>query len=65
MPEFVIKSKKKKEYEQVTCRIESDLLEQIKRIVLDNNLTSVNELINDCIRFSLDHLQILEDTEPE
>lgn len=31
MADFVIKSKKKKDYEQFTCRIEADLLEEIKK----------------------------------
>ncbi len=61
MADFVIEARKKKEYEQFTCRIESELLEKIKRIVLDNNLNSVNEFINDCLRFSIDNLKILED----
>ena len=63
MPDFVIKSKKKKEYEQFTCRIESDLLEKVRLIVLDNNLSSVNEFINECIRFSIDNLKIMEETD--
>ena len=61
MADFILETKKKKEYEQFTCRIEADLLEKIKRIVLDNNLNSVNEFINDCLRFSIDNLKILED----
>ena len=63
MPDFGIKSKKKKEYEQFTCRIESDLLEKVRLIVLDNNLSSVNEFINECIRFSIDNLKIMEETD--
>lgn len=63
MPDFVIKSKKRKEYEQFTCRIESELLEKVRLIVLDNNLSSVNEFINECIRFSIDNLKIMEDTD--
>ena len=46
MPDFVIKQKKKKDYEQFTCRIEADVLEKVKRTVLDYNLPSVNEFIN-------------------
>lgn len=65
MADFVIKAKKKKEYEQFTCRIESDLLEQVRKIVLDNNLSSVNEFINDCLRFSIDNLKILEETDQD
>jgi len=63
MPDFVIKSRKKKDYEQFTCRIESDLLEQVRMIVLDNNLNSVNEFINECIRFSIENLKVMEDTD--
>ncbi len=65
MPDFIIKSKKKKEYEQFTCRIESELLEKVRLIVLDNNLSSVNEFINECIRFSIDNLKIMEDTDEQ
>ena len=65
MPDFVIKKKEKKEYEQVSCRIESHLLEEVKHIVLDNNLSSVNEFINAALRFSIDNLKILEDTDQD
>lgn len=65
MPDFVIKQKKKKDYEQFTCRIEADLLEKIKRTVLDYNLTSVNEFINECIKYSLKNRVIIEDDEDE
>ena len=65
MPDFVIKQKKKKDYEQFTCRIEADLLEKVKRTVLDYNLTSVNEFINECIKYSLKNMVIIEDDEDE
>lgn len=65
MPDFVIKSRKKKDYEQFTCRIESELLEKVRIIVLDNNLNSVNEFINDCIRFSIDNLKVMEETDED
>ncbi|MBR3152963.1 MAG: hypothetical protein IKF52_05125 [Clostridia bacterium] len=63
MPDFVIRNKKKKEYEQFTCRIEVDLLDKIRRIVLDNNLTSVNEFINDCLKFSVENLKVVDDSD--
>ena len=62
MPDFVIKPKKKKDYEQFTCRIEAELLEKIKRTVLDNNIYSINEFINECIRYSISNMRI-EDEE--
>jgi hypothetical protein len=61
MPDFVIKRKKKKDYVQFTCRIEPELLEKIKRTVLDYNLPSVNEFINDCIKFAIDNMKIIDD----
>ena len=61
MPDFVIKHKKKRDYEQFTCRIESDLLETIKRTVLDYNLPSINEFINDFIKYSLKNMKIVDE----
>lgn len=63
MPDFVIKKREKKKYEQFTCRIEADLLETVKRTVLDNNLKSINEFINDCIRYSLKNMKIETDAQ--
>ena len=65
MPDFVIKQKKKKDYEQFTCRIEADLLEKVKRTVLDYNLTSVNEFINECIKYSLKNMVIIEEDDDD
>ena len=61
MPEFVIKKKEKKDYEQFTCRIETELLEKIKRTVLDNDIYSINEFINECLRYSLKNMKIEKD----
>ncbi len=36
--------RKKKHYTQFTCRIEDELLEEIRRIVLKNDLYSINVL---------------------
>ena len=63
MSEFVIRVKKKKEYEQFTCRIEADLLEEIRKIVIDNDLPSVNEFINECLRYSMDNITNMEETD--
>lgn len=63
MADFVIEARKRKEYEQFTCRIEADLLEKIREIVTENNLQSVNEFINECLRFSIENLKIKSDNE--
>ncbi len=61
MADFIIKSRKRKDYTQFTTRIETDTLDNIKRIVKDNNLISINEFINDCLKFAIDNLKILEE----
>ena len=53
---FVIKAKK--EYEQFTCRIEEELLKQLRETKNKNNLFSVNYLINECIRYALKNIEI-------
>lgn len=60
MKEFVVKKKLRKDYEQFTCRIEVETLKQIRNVVLENNLDSVNRFINDCLKFALDSMKIEE-----
>ena len=60
MADFIIKSRKRKDYTQFTARIETDTLDNIKKIVKDNNLISINEFINDCLKFAIDNLKVLE-----
>ena len=65
MSDFVIKKKKKKETVQCTFRIEPELLETVKRTVLDYNLSSMNEFISDCIKYSIKNMEIIEEDEDE
>ncbi len=65
MSDFIVKRRTKKEYEQFTCRIEVELLEKVKRTVLDYNLKSINELINMCIEYSLENMKLVEDETEE
>ena len=58
--DFVIKSRKRKDYTQFTARIETETLDNIRRIVKENNLVSVNEFINDCLRYAITNLKITE-----
>ena len=55
---FIVHKKKKIEYEQFTCRIEEELITKLRKVSLESNTTSLNELINSCIRFALDNLKI-------
>ena len=61
MTDFVIKSRKRKDYTQFTARIETETLDNIRRIVKENNLISVNEFINDCLKYDIVNLKITEE----
>ena len=61
MSNFIIKSRKKKDYTQFTARIETDVLDSIRKIVDDNNLISINEFINDCLKFAIQNLKVTDD----
>ena len=65
MADFIVKSRKKKDYTQFTARIETDVLEEIRKIVNDNNLISINEFINDSLKFAIKNLKIMEDTDEQ
>lgn len=52
---------KKKNYTQFTARIETSVLENIRDIVNDNNLVSINEFINDCLKFAIENLKVTEE----
>lgn len=61
MSDFIVKSRKKKDYTQFTARIETNVLENIREIVNDNNLVSINEFINDCLKFAIENLKVTEE----
>ena len=63
MADFIVKSRKKKDYTQFTARIETDVLEDVRKIVNENNLVSINEFINDSLKFAIKNLKVMEDTE--
>ncbi len=54
---FVLKKREKKEYVPFTCRIEKEQLNKIRKIVIENDLKSINQFINDCIRYAIDHIK--------
>lgn len=56
MSKFIVKAKRKMEYEQITCRIERDLLEEIRDIVEKNELGAVSDFIINCIKYTLENL---------
>lgn len=63
MAVFIVKSRKKKDYTQFTARIETDLLEDIRKIVDENNLVSINEFFNDSLKFAIKNLKVMNDSE--
>lgn len=58
MKEFIVK--RRKNYVQFTCRIEEELLEEVRKIVKENDLESINSFINECLKFALENLEIEE-----
>lgn len=46
------------EYTHYSWKFEKSTLEEVKRTVLDYNLMSINDFINDCIRFAIDHMRV-------
>lgn len=63
MADFIVKSRKKKDYTQFTARIETDVLENVRKIVDENNLVSINEFINDSLKFAIKNLKVMEDND--
>ena len=61
MADFIVKSRKKKDYTQFTARIETDVLENVRKIVNENNLISINEFINESLKFAIKNMKIMED----
>lgn len=57
---FIVKRRKKIEYEQFTCRIEIELMKKLRMISIKTNTPSLNELINESIRFALDNVKIVD-----
>jgi len=60
MKEFIVRKRENKNYVQVTCRIEEEILNKIDEIVLECNLQSRNSFINDCLRFAIENMKIDE-----
>jgi len=58
MKEFIVKKRENKNYVQVTCRIEENILNKIDNIVLECNLDSRNNFINECLKFSIENMRI-------
>ena len=61
MADLIVKSRKKKDYTQFTARIETDVLENVRKIVNENNLISINEFINESLKFAIKNMKIMED----
>ena len=61
MADFIVKSRKKKNYTQFTARIETDVLENVRKIVNENNLISINEFINESLKFAIKNMKIMEE----
>ena len=57
MKDFVLRKRRSKDYVNFTCRIEKTTLNKIRKIVKENKLKSINQFINDCIRYAIDNFK--------
>lgn len=44
-----------------SIRIETDILENVRKIVNENNLVSINEFINESLKFAIKNMKVMED----
>lgn len=63
MPNFIVGPKPKIEYEQFTCRFEKQLLDKARKLARENQVPSVNEFMNQCIRFAIANLREMKESE--
>ncbi len=58
MQDFIINKREIKKYIPFTLRLEEELYEKSKKIVVDNDAKSMNQFFNECIKFAIDNLKI-------
>lgn len=50
---------------QITCTLEKDVVANVRKVVAENNLYSMSAFINDCVRFSMNNLDVMMRTDEE
>lgn len=56
---------RKRELKQITCTLEKDVVATVRNVVEKYNLNSMNSFINDCVKFSMDNLEIMMTTDED
>lgn len=56
---------KKGELKQITCTLEKDVVAMVRKIVGQCDLFSMSSFINDCVKFSMDNLEVMMETDEE
>lgn len=50
---------KKGELKQITCTLEKDVVATVRKVVKQYGLFSMSGFINDCVKFSMDNLEVM------
>jgi len=59
---LAFRRKDSKNYIQFTTRYEEDLMEKIRQINSETGI-SINEIINQCVRYALEHTEVAKEEE--
>ena len=57
--------RKRGNLKQITCTLEKDVVATVRKVVNDYNLDSMSSFINDCVKFSMDNLEVMTTTDEE
>lgn len=57
--------RKRGKLKQITCTLEKDVVATVRKVVNDYNLDSMSSFINDCVKFSMDNLEVMTTTDEE
>ena len=50
---------KKGELKQITCTLEKEVVATVRKVVEQYDLFSMSSFINDCVKFSMDNLDVM------
>ena len=60
MDNFILQKRYEKKYIPFTLRLEERLFEKSRKIVIENNVKSMNQFFNECIEFAIENLKTEE-----
>lgn len=56
---------KKGELKQITCTLETDVVDMVRKVVKKYDLHSMSSFINDCVKFSMENLETMMENDEE